>query len=212
MGNLTRILDARVVPTNAYEALFALDWLRASDTHITSNDQKGGLVCADEALDTETGQNADQKDSEDEDDHDQIFGPFIRRQKDQDGAVANLMVAEPTPRSSLVAMTDADWKALRNDDGLISDIVLANVTRLGRDVVNVQNLDFGGLADPVMFQMESGKIPVLNPDARQLIQIFHTGHLHWVCVYIEDDIVTIFDGLGSGMTSILIKVFKDCGV
>ena len=54
-------------------------------------------------------------------------------------------------------MTDADWKALRDHDGQISDIALENGTRLGQDVVNGQNLDFGGLDDPVMFQMESEK-------------------------------------------------------
>ena len=54
MENLTRLLDARVVCTNAHDALFVLDWLCSTGTHITSNDQKGRLLCADEALDTET--------------------------------------------------------------------------------------------------------------------------------------------------------------
>ena len=152
----------RVVCTNTYDALFASDWLRSTGNHITSNDQKGRLLCVDEALNPETGQIADHKDSEGEGGHDKLFGPSIRHQNDQYGAVDNLMDAEPTPRTSLVLMTNADWKALRDHDGLISDIVLANVTRLGRDVVNAQDPVFGGLADRVMFQMESEKIPLLN--------------------------------------------------
>ena len=63
------------------------------------------------------------------------------------------MNAESTPRSSLVSMTDADWKALRDHDEQISDIALENGTRLEQDVANGQNLDFGGLDDPIMFQM-----------------------------------------------------------
>ena len=156
----------RVIRTNAYEALFISDWLRATGTHITSNDQKGGLICADEALDTKTGQNDDQKDIENKNDHDEKFRPSIRHQNDQDGVVANLMVVEPTPRLSVVPMTDADCKTHRYNDRMVSDIVLANVTWLGRDVVNAQNLDFGGLADVVMSQMESSQIPMLNPDTR----------------------------------------------
>ena len=89
------------------------------------------------------------------------------------------MNAEPTPRSSLVPMADADWKALRDHEGQINDIAVENGTRLGQDVVNGHNLDFGGLDNPVMFQMESEKTSVLNPDTRQLIQIFHTEHIHW---------------------------------
>ena len=56
---------------------------------------------------------------------------------------------------------------------------MENGTRLGQDVVNGQNLDFAGLDDPAMFQMESEKTSVLNPDTRQLIQNFHTEHIHW---------------------------------
>ena len=57
-----RLLGVRFFRTNAYQAPFASDWLHATGTHITSNDQKNQLLCADEELDTETGQKADEKD------------------------------------------------------------------------------------------------------------------------------------------------------